>query len=83
MIEPSFRTLLVPAIGATSLLKSCSLAATDAAIALPAIAMHAEEEDGATVAAEANPLPENHIAVNRRHVCAQAALDNGKRFVAG
>ena len=76
MVEPSFRALLVPAIGAPPLLQPCLLAAGDAAIALPAIAMRAEEEDGATVAAEANPLPENHIAVNR-HACAEAALDNG------
>lgn len=82
MIEPSFRALLVPAIGTPPLLQPCLLAAAHAAIALPAVTVLAEEEEGATVAAEANPLPENHIAVNR-HACAQAALDSGNPFVAG
>jgi hypothetical protein len=82
MIEPSLRTLLVPAIGAAPLMEPGLIAASEAAIALSAITARTEKKDRAAFAAQAKPLPENHLAKNR-HACSQAALDNGLGFVAG
>ncbi|HET8546873.1 MAG TPA: hypothetical protein VFL57_02665 [Bryobacteraceae bacterium] len=47
---------------------------------MPAVAVRADEEQRATVAAATNPLTENRFAV-RRHDHAQAALDSGDGFV--
>jgi hypothetical protein len=55
VIEPSFGTLLVPAIGAPPLLDSGSLAASQAAVALPAITARAEKEHCPAFISEANP----------------------------
>ena len=82
MIEPSFQTLLMPAIGAAPLPAPGLIAARAAAVALAAITAGTEEEDRAAFATQANPMPENHFA-NNRHACSQAALDNGLVFVAG
>jgi hypothetical protein len=81
MIEPSFRTLLVPAVGGASLPLSGLLAAGGAAIALSAITVRAEEKYGVTLAAQTNPQPENRFALHR-HARWQAGLDNGSRSVA-
>ena len=83
MIEPSFGTLLVPAVGAPSLVDSGMLTAEGAAVALSTIAVRADEENCATLATEANPLPEHRFAMNCRHASSQAGLDNGDSFVAG
>jgi len=83
MIEPSFGTLLVPAVGAPSLVDSGMLTAEGAAIALSTIAVRAHEENCVTLATEANPLPEYRFAMNCRHASSQAGLDNGDGFVAG
>jgi len=82
MIEPSFRTPLMPAIGAAPLLEPGLIAARAAAIALAAITAGTEEKERAAFATQTKPLPENHFAKSR-HVCSQAALDNGLGFVAG
>ena len=81
MIESSLGTLLVPAIGTSSLIEPGLLAADQAAIALPVITVGAEKEHRAACAAEANPQPENHFAAHR-HASSLAALDNGDNFVA-
>ena len=62
MIESSFRTLLVSAIGATTLREPGLLAASEAAITLPAITAGTKKKDGVTLVAKANPLPENYFA---------------------
>ena len=81
MIESSLGTLLVPAIGTSSLIEPGLLAADQAAIALPVITVGAEKEHRAACAAEANPQPENHFAAHR-HASSLAVLDNGDNFVA-
>ena len=83
MIEPSFGALLVAGVGASSLVEAGTLTAWGAAVALSAIAVRADEEHCVTLATEANSLPENRFAVNRRHAPSQAGLDNGTGFVAG
>ena len=83
MIEPSFRAPLVASVGPPALLRAGMLAARDAAIAMSAIAVRAEEEDRLALLTKANPLPQNRFVVNRRHASSQAGLDNGRRFVAG
>ncbi len=82
MIEPTFRTLLVPAIGAAPLPDSGLIAARAAAVALAAITAGTEKKERAAPATQAKPLPKDRFARNR-HACSQAALDNGLGFVAG
>ncbi len=81
MIQPSFRTLLVPAIGITPLLQPALVPTDEAAIALAAVAMRADDEHQVTSTAQTNPLPENHFAGDR-HMSSPAGLDNGSGFVA-
>lgn len=83
MIEPPFLALLMPPIGTSPLTEAGLLAALGTAIAVPAITVRADEENRVTLVAQANSLPENCFAVNRRHASSQAALDNGRSFVAG
>ena len=84
MIEPPFRALLVPFVGLAPLLTAGLFAAFDAAIAVSAIAVRADEKHRMTASAETRPLEENcFVAMNRRHALSQAGLDNGVRFVAG
>ncbi len=78
MVQPSFDTPLMPAVGTASLLASCGGAAGEAAITLSAITVLTDPEHCVTSTAAANPLPENHFAVNR-HARAPAGLDNGSR----
>ena len=75
--------MLVANVGAPSLVEAGTLTAWGAAVALSAIAVHADEEHCVTLATEANSLPEYRFAVNRRHASSQAGLDNGTGFVAG
>jgi hypothetical protein len=82
MIEPSFRTLLVPAIGAAPLTEASLPAAGEAAIALSAVAVGTEKKDRAAFAAQAKPLPEKYLPRNR-HACPQAGLDKDDSSVAG
>lgn len=78
MVQPSFRTPLVPAVCPASLLQPGLSAASGVAIALSAIAVLADPEHLVAFAALANPLPENHFAMSR-HRCTPAGLDNGNR----
>jgi len=73
MVQPSFRSALVTAVGATPLLQTGRGAASRAAIALSAVTMPAEAEHGMTSAA--NALPENRFARNRH--ARRRGLDNG------
>jgi hypothetical protein len=83
MIELPFGALLVAAVGAPPLLAAGLLAALVAAVAVPAIAMRADEENRVAALTKANPLPQNRFAMNRRHASSQAGLDNGSGLVAG
>jgi hypothetical protein len=65
MILPAFGTLLVAPVGAPSLLESGGGAAGGTAITLSAITVFADPEHGMASIAEANPLTQNHFAVNR------------------
>ena len=76
MIEPAFRTPLVALIGDTVLLPPGFRAASCAAIALPPIAVRTNPEHRLASLAAANPLPENHFALNR-HPPTQADFDRG------
>jgi hypothetical protein len=82
MIEPSFRALLVPPVGTSPLMPACELAALRAAITVSAITVRADEEGRVTPFTQTDSLPENRLAVNRRHAFSQAGLDS-RRFVAG
>ena len=55
MIESSFGALLMPTISTSPLPQPGLLAAGQAAIALPAVAMRAEKKHRAALAAQANP----------------------------
>jgi hypothetical protein len=81
MVEPSFRALLVTAIGVTLLAEPCVAATGETAIALAAITARAQEEQGAALVVAANPWSE--AIVRCRHAHWQEALDNGSSIVAG
>ena len=70
MVEPPFGTLLVPAVGGTSLAEPCLLAADETAIALPAITIGTQKEQRATVAMQTNPWSQNHFARSRHALLA-------------
>ena len=55
VIEPSFRTLLMPAIRTAPLMESGLVAAIEAAIALSAITMRTEKERRLALATLTNP----------------------------
>ena len=57
MIEPSFRALLVPAVGLAPRKQSGVIAAGMAAISLAAITVGAEKENGVTSKTLAKSLP--------------------------
>jgi hypothetical protein len=78
MVQLSFVTSLVAAIGTAPLLAAGMGAAGEAAISLPAITMLTDPEDRMASAAAANPLTENYFAMNR-HARPQTGLDNGSR----
>ncbi len=83
MIEPSFRALLVAAVGAPSLVEPSLCAAGSTAVAVAAIAVRADKKYGVTLHTDANSLPEYRFAMNCRHASSQAGLDNDRSFVAG
>lgn len=82
MIEPAFETLLVAPIGRAMLAQTRRPAALQAAIALAAVTVRAQQEHRATFVGVTEPLSQNYFRVCR-HVPSQAALDNGTSFVAG
>ena len=78
MIQPAFRTPLMPAVGIAALLETRGGTADTAAIALSPITMSADPEHRMTFPAAANPLTQNEFAMNR-HARRRRALDNGSR----
>jgi len=72
MIEPAFHALLVQGVGPTPLSGAILFAAPDAAIAMAAVAVRADEKHRATLFVHANSLSENRFVVNRRHAFSQA-----------
>jgi hypothetical protein len=83
MIEPSFGALLVAPVGGPALLAASLFAAGDAAVAVSAITVRAEEENRAALWSQANPLPKNRFAMHHRHASSRRGLDNGSDLVAG
>ena len=81
VIESAFGTLLMTTIGTAALMQTGLAAAKQTAIALPTVAVRAEEECRATFTALTSPQSQNHFAVNR-HPPSPAGLDNGHGFVA-
>ena len=81
MIEPPFEALLVPSVGASPLLAAGLFAATGTAVAVTSITVRADEEH--CVTPQAGSLPENRVAMSRRHASSQGGLDNGSGFVSG
>ena len=65
MIEPTFGALLVPAIRVAPLSKTGVGATAWTAITVSAVTMSADEEHGAAIAADANPLSQNRFAMCR------------------
>jgi len=59
MIEPSFGAPLVAPVGGPSLLPASLFAAWDAAIAVSAITVRADEENRVAPWTKAKPLPQN------------------------
>jgi len=78
MVQPSFRTPLIVAVGATPLLAPGGGAAGGAAVALAAVAMLADPEHFVAFASKANPQTENRFPINR-HACPWAGMDNGSQ----
>jgi hypothetical protein len=66
MIQPTFETSLVPAVGAASLLESCGSTAGLAAIALSPITMPADPKHRMTSVPTAKSLAKKHFAINRQ-----------------
>ena len=67
MIELPFGALLVAFVGLPALSFAGLIAAGDAAIAVPAIAVRADEEYGVALRAKTNAIKEDCFAMNRRH----------------
>jgi hypothetical protein len=74
VVEPTFRTLLIAAVGRPVLPTPGFTAAGRAAIALSAIAMRTNPEHRLASLAAANALPENHFSTNR-HRSTQTDFD--------
>jgi hypothetical protein len=81
MVQPSFRTSLVPAIGRAPLPEPCLIAAGEAAVALSAVAMGTEKERREAVVEQANPLPQYRFPM-RRHACLQGGSGQRSGFMA-
>jgi hypothetical protein len=75
MILPALGTPLIPSIGAPPLLEPGGPAAVGTAIPLSAITVFTDPEHSVTPILQANPLTQNHFAVNR-HARRRRALDN-------
>ena len=79
--KTSSAAALIALLGLSLMTAPRSLGAIDMTVALPAVAMGAEEERGPAFTAQTNPQPQNHFAMNR-HPPSPAGLDNGNGFVA-
>ena len=82
MIQSSFQTPLLAAVGAAALLEACCGSASGTAIALTAITMLEDPEHSMTSAAAANPLPEDRFARKGRARHGRG-LDNSNGSMAG
>ena len=78
MVFSSFGALLVATVGTTALLTAGFGLAGHAAITLSPIAAATDPEHSVALAAAANPLTENNLALTR-HPRRQVGLDNGDR----
>jgi hypothetical protein len=76
MVESSFRTSLMTAVGATALPAPGFRTAGVTAVSLAAVAVPADPEQCVTCPAKATPLTKHHLAV-KIHVRREAALDHG------
>jgi hypothetical protein len=83
MIQPAFLAALMPPIRASPLADAGLPTAVLAAIAMAAITVRADEEQGAAVRLATGPQQENAFAVNRSRHCSLAVLDNGGLVVSG
>ena len=63
VVQFAFRAALMDAVGFTALPEPRGLAARLAAVALSAIAVRADEEQGVAIAAQTKPRTENRFAV--------------------
>ena len=84
MIEPPFFTALMPPVRASKLAPPRLLAALRAAIAMPAVTVGADEEDGMAMLAAAGSLQETSIVMGQhcRHR-RLAEVDNGSPVMSG
>jgi hypothetical protein len=82
VIEASFGAGLVAAVGFAALLQTCDVAALEAAIAVSAVAVGADVEEGLAVRRQAPSPQENDFVGVCRHAGRQTGLDNGRPFVA-
>ena len=78
MIEPAFGAALVALVGGPMLAPARIAAANRAAIALAAITVRADEEQGRASTAHTQPCAENCFAMNR-HAVRLAGFDNDDR----
>lgn len=87
MIEPPFIAVLVALIGGAPLMGSCLLTALVTAIAVTAIAVRTDEEDGVASLPHARPLTQDAFAMTisrcRHRDPAGIGLDNGGLAVSG
>ena len=65
VVQSSLRALLVPAVGDAALLKPSPIAAGNAAVALPAVAMRTQKKGREAALKQANPVPENRFPMSR------------------
>ena len=83
MIQPAFLALLAPAIRGSQLTTAGLPAAVLAAVAMAAITMGTDEEEGAAPLLATGPEQENAFVVDRSRHCGLAVLDSGGLFVSG
>ena len=78
MVLPSFRTLLMAAVGQAVLLSSRLLPTKVAAVVLSSVTVATDPENLATTAGTTNSLTKDNFAVGR-HARPKVGLDNGDR----
>jgi hypothetical protein len=81
MVEASFRTLLMPAASRAQLLDAGLKATGEAAIALPSVAVGADQEESATIRGLAESLTERLFRrrCEQHHRAQGQSLDNRRR----
>lgn len=84
MIEPPFRTSLVPPVRASPLVEARLLAALRTAIAMAAVTVRADVENRVALLPAARPLQETRIVMGqRRRHRRLAGVDNGSPAMSG